>query len=114
MRPGGKNGRTRQPLRVFIADDSQPVAEMLTELISAPGHIEIIGVGETGPRPSSDPAHAPGRGGARPATEDRIGHECDPAVRRPELATIQLMVTPTTPRQLRAGCLKSRDGYFTR
>ena len=27
----------RSPLKVFIADDSQPVADMLTELLSAPG-----------------------------------------------------------------------------
>ena len=36
-----------QPLRVFIADDSKPVTEMLTELISEAGRIEVIGVGET-------------------------------------------------------------------
>ena len=35
------------PLRVFIADDSRPVADMLTELISEPGRIEVIGVGGT-------------------------------------------------------------------
>lgn len=36
-----------RPLRVFIADDSQPVVDMLTELISEPGKVEIIGVGAT-------------------------------------------------------------------
>jgi DNA-binding NarL/FixJ family response regulator len=35
------------PLKVFIADDSPPVAEMLTELISEPGRIEVVGVGDT-------------------------------------------------------------------
>ena len=40
-------GGNRQPLQVFIADDSKPVAEMLIELISAPGRIEIAGVCET-------------------------------------------------------------------
>ena len=35
------------PLRVYIADDSPPVAEMLTELIAIPGRIEVLGVGET-------------------------------------------------------------------
>jgi CheY-like chemotaxis protein len=40
-------GGDRQPLTVFIADDSKPVAEMLTELLSSPGHIEVVGVGET-------------------------------------------------------------------
>lgn len=38
---------TLRPLRVFIADDSQPVVEMLTELISEPGKVEIVGVGAT-------------------------------------------------------------------
>ena len=37
----------KRPLRVFIADDSQPVADMLTELISEPGKVEVVGVGET-------------------------------------------------------------------
>ena len=30
------------PLRVYIADDSPPVAEMLTELIAIPGRIEVL------------------------------------------------------------------------
>ena len=32
------------PLKVIIADDSQPVAEMLRELVSDPGRVEVIGV----------------------------------------------------------------------
>ena len=32
------------PLAVFIADDSAPVAEMLKELLTDPGRIEVIGV----------------------------------------------------------------------
>lgn len=35
------------PLKLFIADDSAPVAEMLTELLADPGRVEIVGVGET-------------------------------------------------------------------
>jgi CheY-like chemotaxis protein len=35
------------PLRVFIADDSKPITEMLTELLSDQGRIEIIGIGES-------------------------------------------------------------------
>ena len=31
------------PLSVFIADDSAPVAEMLRELITEPGRIEVVG-----------------------------------------------------------------------
>ena len=41
-------GRTPDaPLRVFIADDSKPVSDMLTELISDAGRIEVIGVGDS-------------------------------------------------------------------
>lgn len=36
-----------RPLRVFIADDSPPVADMLTELIAQPGKVEVVGIGET-------------------------------------------------------------------
>ncbi|MGE5095518.1 MAG: response regulator [Betaproteobacteria bacterium] len=35
------------PLKVFIADDSPPVADMLSELLTAPGRVEIIGVGDS-------------------------------------------------------------------
>jgi chemotaxis response regulator CheB len=35
------------PLRVLIADDSKPIADMLTELISERGRVEVIGVGES-------------------------------------------------------------------
>ena len=32
----------KRPLAVFIADDSEPVAEMLKELITDPGRIEVV------------------------------------------------------------------------
>lgn len=35
------------PLRVLIADDSAPIAEMLTELISEQGRIEVVGTGDS-------------------------------------------------------------------
>ena len=35
------------PLRVFIADDSPPVAEMLTELIRDPGQVDVIELSES-------------------------------------------------------------------
>jgi DNA-binding NarL/FixJ family response regulator len=35
------------PLRVFIADDSKPVTDMLVELISQAGRIEVIGIGDS-------------------------------------------------------------------
>jgi CheY-like chemotaxis protein len=34
-------------LRVFIADDSKPITEMLTELLSDKGRIEVIGIGDS-------------------------------------------------------------------
>jgi DNA-binding NarL/FixJ family response regulator len=37
----------RAPLRVLIADDSQPIAEMLTELITERGRVEVVGVGDS-------------------------------------------------------------------
>lgn len=97
-----------RPLTVFIADDSQPVAEMLTELICIPGRIEVVGVGAT-----------------EQATIDSIrrlkpdvvvldlqlktgsGTNVIKAVRAiPELAGVQLVVASNhTSPQLRAGCL---------
>jgi two-component system OmpR family response regulator len=41
------SGSPGLPLRVFIADDSAPIAEMLTELLTAPGRVEVIGVGDS-------------------------------------------------------------------
>jgi DNA-binding NarL/FixJ family response regulator len=34
-------------LRVLIADDNPPVAEMLAELVSSPGRIEVVGVADS-------------------------------------------------------------------
>jgi DNA-binding response OmpR family regulator len=36
------------PLKVFIAEDSPAVAEMLTALIAEPGRIEVVGTAESG------------------------------------------------------------------
>lgn len=35
------------PLRVLIADDSKPIAEMLIELLSERGRVEVVGVGDS-------------------------------------------------------------------
>ncbi|HUQ27821.1 MAG TPA: response regulator [Usitatibacter sp.] len=35
------------PLRVLIADDSKPIADMLTELLSDRGRVEVVGVGDS-------------------------------------------------------------------
>jgi DNA-binding NarL/FixJ family response regulator len=37
----------RTPLRVLIADDSRPIADMLTELITDRGRVEVVGVGDS-------------------------------------------------------------------
>lgn len=36
-------GPSGMPLTVLIADDSAPVAEMLTELLHDPGRVEVVG-----------------------------------------------------------------------
>lgn len=104
------------PLKVFIADDSPLVADMLTELISDPGRIEVVGTGAT-----------------EDATLDSIramrpdvvvldlqllagsGTNVIRAVRaNGELAATKLMVTSNhTAPQLKAGCLElGADAYF--
>jgi two-component system OmpR family response regulator len=37
----------RLPLKVYIADDSAPISDMLTELLTAPGRVEVVGVGDS-------------------------------------------------------------------
>lgn len=106
----------RQPLKVFIADDSKPVAEMLTELLTAPGHIEIIGVGET----EAGSIEAIQR--MRPDVvvldlqlKTGSGANVIKAIRADrKLAGIHLMVASNhcSP-QLKAGCLElGANGYF--
>jgi DNA-binding NarL/FixJ family response regulator len=103
-------------LRVFIADDSRPVSEMLTELIARPGLIEVIGVGET---------EAATIDSIRTMKPDVVvldlqlrsgsGTNVIRAVRAsPELADVRLVVTSNhdSP-QMRAGCLElGADDYF--
>jgi CheY-like chemotaxis protein len=36
------------PLKVLIAEDSAPVAEMLKELVVQPGRVEVVGIAESG------------------------------------------------------------------
>jgi DNA-binding NarL/FixJ family response regulator len=104
------------PLQVFIADDSSPVAEMLTELLAAPGRVEVVGVGETEEgaidairrlRPDVVVLDLQLRSGS--------GTNVIKAVRAsPELGATQLVVTSNhdSP-QLRAGCMQlGADGYF--
>jgi|SRR5688572_22281566 len=106
----------RTPLTVYIADDSQPVTDMLTELISAPGRIEVIGVGAT------EEAAIESIRSMKPDVvvldlqlKTGSGTNVIRAVRATdELARTRLMVTSNhTAPQLKAGCLElGADGYF--
>lgn len=105
-----------RPLRVFIADDSQPVADMLTELISDPGKVEVVGVGET------EDATIDSIRRMKPDVvvldlQLRVGSGANVirAVRASsELSGVRLVVTSNhTSPQMRAGCLKlGADDYF--
>jgi len=104
------------PLKVLIADDSQPVADMLRELLAEPGRIEIVAVADS--EPSTLEA-------IRRLAPDVVvldlqlrtgsGTDVIRAVRSdPSLGSLRLVVTSnhTSPR-LRAGCLElGADGYF--
>ena len=104
------------PLRVYIADDSPPVAEMLTELLSIPGRVEVLGVGET------EQAVVQAIRSLKPDVvvldlqlKDGSGTNVIKAVRADSsLADVRLMVTSNhTSPQMRAGCLQlGADHYF--
>ena len=106
----------QSPLKVFIADDSAPVADMLTELLAAPGRVEVVGIGET------EEAALEAIRSLRPDVvvldlqlKTGSGTNVLRAVRAdPGLARTRLVVTSNhdSP-QLRAGCLDlGADGYF--
>jgi DNA-binding NarL/FixJ family response regulator len=106
----------RHPLKVFIADDSAPVAEMLTELITAIGQVEVVGVGET------EDAAIESIRALRPDVvvldlqlKSGSGTNVIKAIRAiRELESVRLVVTSNhdSP-QLRAGCMDlGADGYY--
>ena len=105
-----------RPLRVYIADDSQPVVEMLSELISDPGKVEIIGVGAT------ESAAIDSIRTLRPDVvvldlQLKIGSGANVirAVRADkDLAAVRIVVTSNhTSPQMRAGCLElGANDYF--
>lgn len=105
-----------RPLRVYIADDSQPVVEMLTELINEPGKVEIVGVGAT----ESAAIESIRRLEPDVVVLDlqlKVGSGANVirAVRAsPELASVILVVTSNhTSPQMRAGCLElGADDFF--
>ena len=103
-------------MAIFIADDSAPVAEMLREVLSDPGRIEVVGTAGT-----QEEAIA----GVRRLRPDVVvldlqlqtgsGTDVIRAVRAsPELATTHVMVISNhTSPQLKAGCLElGANGYY--
>ena len=104
------------PLKLVIADDSRPVAEMLRELLADPGRVEIVGVADTeatileairGLAPDAVVLDLQLRTGS--------GTDVIRAVRAdPSVAATRLIVTSNhTSPQLRAGCMElGADGYF--
>ena len=107
---------TSEPLTVFIADDSKPVADMLTELISDPGRIEVVGtIGTEDGAIESIRTMKPDVVVLDLQLESGSGANVIRAVRAiRELASTKLMVTSNhTAPQLKAGCLElGADGYF--
>jgi DNA-binding NarL/FixJ family response regulator len=105
-----------KPLRLFIADDSAPVAEMLAELLASPGRVEVVGMEGT-ERGVIDSIRS-----LRPDVvvldlqlKDGSGTNVIRAVRAaPELSAVRLMVTSNhTSPQLRSGCLElGANDYF--
>ncbi|MGZ5595158.1 MAG: response regulator [Usitatibacter sp.] len=103
-------------LRVFIADDSAPVSEMLAELISEPGRIEVVGVAE------SEDAAIESIRRLRPDAvvldlqlKPGSGTNVIRAVRSdPTLSATRLLVASNhVSSQLKAGCLElGADGYY--
>jgi DNA-binding NarL/FixJ family response regulator len=106
----------KRPLAVLIADDSEPVAEMLTELITDPGRIEVIGVAATQESAIADIRRL------RPDVvvldlqlKTGSGTEVIRAVRASkELeGTRVIVISNHTAPQLKAGCLElGANGYF--
>jgi DNA-binding NarL/FixJ family response regulator len=103
-------------LRVLIADDNQPVAEMLTELITEAGRIEVVGIGES----ESGTLDAIRR--LKPdvvvldlTLKTGSGTNVIRAVRAdPGLGATRLLVTSNhASPQMRAACMElGADGYF--
>ena len=106
----------KSPLKVLIADDSQPVVEVLMELITDPGRIEVVGTADSQAgaiesiarlKPDVVVLDLQLSGGS--------GTEVIRAVRSSkELDGIQIMViSNNTSPQMRAGCLElGANEYF--
>ena len=107
---------TASPLKVFIADDSDAIVEMLAELLCDPGRIEVVGTGATEEATlESIRAMKPDVVVLDLQLKSGSGTNVIRAVRaNEELAGVRLVVTSNhiSP-QLRAGCLElGADDYF--
>ncbi len=104
------------PLRVFIADDSQPITEMLTELLSDEGRIEIIGIGDSeGSTIEAIRRLKPDVVVLDLQLKTGSGTNVIRAVRAdPDLASTRLFVTSNhVSSQMKAGCLElGADDYY--
>jgi len=109
-------GPPRLPLTVYIADDSAPIAEMLTELLTAPGRVEVIGVGDSAAGAIEDIIRlAPDAVVLDMQLKTGSGADVIRAVRaKGKLARTRLIVLSNhTSAQLKAGCLElGADDYF--
>ena len=110
------NDLSTRALRVFIADDSEPIADMLTELLADPGHVEVVGVGDTEAGTiESIRAMKPDVVVLDLQLKSGSGANVIRAVRADStLGGVRLMVTSNhTSPQMRAGCLElGADAYF--
>jgi DNA-binding NarL/FixJ family response regulator len=112
----GSQARGGTPLRVYIADDSKPITDMLTELISDAGRIEVVGIGD------SEGAAIEAIRSLRPDVvvldlqlKTGSGTNVIRAVRSdPGLAATRLFVTSNhVSPQMRAGCIElGADEYY--
>jgi DNA-binding NarL/FixJ family response regulator len=106
----------KTPLSVFIADDSAPVAEMLRELITEAGRIEVVGEADSQANAIAAIARLkPDVVVLDLQLKTGSGTDVIRAVRAsPELAKTRVMVISNhTSPQLKAGCLElGADGYY--
>lgn len=103
------------PLRVFIADDSPPVAEMLTELIALPGRVEVVGIGQTEASTiESVRALKPDVVVLDMQLKEGTGTNVIKAIRTdPSLASVRIVVASNyTNPQLREGCIDLGANHY--
>ena len=104
------------PLKVIIADDSQTIAEMLRELVSDPGRIEVVGAADTEAstleairRLAPDVVILDLQLGTGSGADVIRSVRSDPALARTRLVVTSNHISP----QLRAGCLAlGADAYL--